>query len=97
MLCNIVPIYQRTKDLISRLYLTILGKETELLRFDCFDQRPHYHYGPEIKNEITYLDQTTSGNPIGWTIKNLRSRFPNRLERAGYEDIANLVQQPDQM
>jgi hypothetical protein len=20
------------------------------LRFDCFDQRPHYHYDPEDKN-----------------------------------------------
>ncbi|HSF31838.1 MAG TPA: hypothetical protein VLK82_15350, partial [Candidatus Tectomicrobia bacterium] len=26
------------------------GKETELLRFDCFDNRPHYHYEPEKKN-----------------------------------------------
>lgn len=23
------------------------GKEAELLRFDCFDTDPHYHYGPE--------------------------------------------------
>ena len=23
------------------------GEEVELLRFDCFDHEPHYHYGPE--------------------------------------------------
>ena len=24
----------------------INGKDEEILRFDCFDQHPHYHYGP---------------------------------------------------
>ena len=25
--------------------------EHELLRFDCFDHEPHYHYGPQKLNE----------------------------------------------
>ena len=64
------------------------GKETELLRFDCFDQVPHYHYGPENKNERYNLDKTTEGNPLGWTINQLRSNLPNMLKRAGYEELA---------
>jgi hypothetical protein len=65
------------------------GKEVEFLRFDCFDQKPHYHYGPEKKNERLYLDHTTAGNPVGWTLKQLRSRLPEMLKRAGYEDVAS--------
>ena len=65
----------------------VSGKETELLRFDCFDEQPHYHYGPDNKNEIQYMDPTTAGNPIGWTIRQLRERLVDMLKRAGYEEL----------
>ena len=44
------------------------GKRTELLRFDCFDKDPHYHYGPEGKNERLNLDCTAEGDPIPWVL-----------------------------
>jgi hypothetical protein len=65
------------------------GEEKELLRFDCFDQNPHYHYDPDGKNIRYELDKTTAGNPVGWTLKQLRTRLPEMLKKAGYEDIAN--------
>jgi hypothetical protein len=64
------------------------GALTELLRFDCFDQNPHYHYAPAGKNERYNMDKTTSGNPVGWTLKQLRTRLPEMLNKAGYEAIA---------
>jgi hypothetical protein len=67
---------------------TVEGKETELLRFDCFDNHPHYHYGPENKNIRIMLDPTVTGNPIGWTIAQLRSKLPTMLACAGYEALA---------
>jgi hypothetical protein len=67
---------------------TVDGKETELLRFDCFDNRPHYHYGPENKNIRIMLDPTVVGNPLGWTMAQLRSKLPAMLARAGYEALA---------
>jgi hypothetical protein len=63
-------------------------KKTELLRFDCFDQRPHYHYDPGDKNERFDLDKTTASNPIRWTMKQLRTRLPAMLTRAGYMTLA---------
>ena len=69
----------------------VYGRETELLRFDCFDVLPHYHYGPEKKNERHNLDVTTAGNPIGWTMTQLRERMPEMIVRAGYEDVANAL------
>jgi len=66
----------------------VAGKETEVLRFDCFDNRPHYHYGPENKNVRIMLDPTVAGNPVGWTMAQLRSKLPAMLARAGYEALA---------
>jgi hypothetical protein len=64
------------------------GKDTELLRFDCFDNHPHYHYGPEHKNVRIMLDPTVAGNPIRWTMTQLRHKLPTMLARAGYEPLA---------
>ena len=66
----------------------VAGKETELLRFDCFDNHPHYHYGPENTNVRVMLDPTVAGNPLGWTMAQLRSKLPAMLARAGYEALA---------
>ncbi len=65
------------------------GEEKELLPFDCFAQRPHYHYDPDGKNIRYDMDKTTAGNPVGWTLRQLRARLPEMLKKAGYEDIAN--------
>jgi hypothetical protein len=79
------------------------GKETELLRFDCFDNHPHYHYGPENKNVRIMLDPTVTGNPLRWTMTQLRSKLPAMLARAGYEELAlqidpsQLVQKLDEV
>ena len=42
----------------------VSGEEKELLRFDCFDQNPHYHYAPRERNERIPMDKTTAGNPV---------------------------------
>src|SRR5437763_485018 len=67
----------------------VSGAEKELLRFDCFDQSPHYHYAPLEKNERRDMDKTTAGNPVGWTLRQLRARLPEMLEHAGYGDVAS--------
>ena len=64
------------------------GQPTELLRFDCFDQRPHYHYAPAGVNQRWDMDKTTAGNPVNWTLKQLRSSLPAMLQQAGYAQIA---------
>lgn len=68
---------------------TVDGAMKELLRFDCFDQNPHYHYDPGDKNLRYDMDKTTAGNPVGWTLQQLRTRLPEMLKKAGFEDIAN--------
>ena len=62
--------------------------EHELLRFDCFDHEPHYHYGPQKRNERLMLDKTTAGDSLDWTLQQIRSRLPEMIERAGYPELA---------
>lgn len=64
------------------------GEEVELLRFDCFDHEPHYHYGPEKRNTRLMLDKTTEGDPLDWTLTQLNERLPEMVRRAGYDELA---------
>ena len=67
------------------------GKETTLLRFNCFDLERSYVYGPEKANKYCCMDPTVDGNPIGWSVKQLRQKLPDMLRAAGYEDVAHGV------
>src|SRR3984893_5315551 len=79
------------------------GKQTALLRFNCFDIERSYTYGPENPELTTpgrgggghgvrcQMDPITDGNPIGWTIQTLGRKLPQMLERAGYKGCAALT------
>src|SRR5438034_8251106 len=81
----------------------VAGKQTTLLRFNCFDFEKSYIYGPEntelevagpemlggaALTNLYRMDSTVDGNPIGWTIKTLSTKLPKMLQRAGYPAIA---------
>jgi hypothetical protein len=76
------------QGLMIQVFGDVDGKDTEILRFDCFDHAPHYHYGPENHNIRLPMDKTTAGNPVGWTLGQLRSNLPNMVKRSGYDDLA---------
>jgi len=67
------------------------GSETTLLRFNCFDIERSYIYGPEKKNKLCRMDHTVDGNPIGWTVKQLRKMLPEMVREAGYPEIASSI------
>ena len=76
------------QGLCVQVYSMVDGMDTEILRFDCFDQTPHYHYGPENHNIRLNMDKTTIGNPLGWTLSQIRDKLPTMVTRAGYDDLA---------
>ena len=80
------------QGLCLQVYAKIDDKDTEILRFDCFDQKPHYHYGPENHNIRLFMDKTTAGSPLGWTLGNIRHKLSAMVRRSGYEDLANSVE-----
>src|SRR5689334_3166287 len=67
------------------------GKDTALLRFNCFDLERSYVYGPEGLNRLCRMDPTVDGNPIGWSVKQIRTRLPDMLRRSRYDDVAQAV------
>src|SRR5262245_17425678 len=67
------------------------GKETTLLQFNCFDVERSYVYGPETVHKLCRMDPTVDGNPIGWSVKQLKRKLPDMLRAAGYEGLANKV------
>ncbi|MGH0032914.1 MAG: DUF7700 domain-containing protein [Myxococcota bacterium] len=62
----------------------------EYLRFDCFDEDPHYHYvsWKAKTNEMIHIDPVAEGDPLRWTLERLRTRLPQMLARAGAEHVA---------
>ena len=75
--------------LCIQIYADVDGHDTELLRFDCFREAPHYHYGPELGNERLMLDATAAGDPLDWLLERFeRGRLRPMIERAGYPNVA---------
>jgi hypothetical protein len=49
-----------------RIYGDVEDKPVQLLRFDCFETQPHFHYDPEGKNNQLRMDKTKVTDPITW-------------------------------
>jgi len=66
------------------------GDYHEALRFDCFDEDPHYHYvSRRVKmNDMIHLDPIADGDPLAWALERLRTRLAPMLERAGEPEAA---------
>jgi len=56
----------------------------ECLRFDCFDDDPHYHYvnWAEMRNEMIHLDPIAHGDALDWALKCIKERLPQMVDRA---------------
>jgi hypothetical protein len=71
-----------------RIYGDVEGKPVQLLRFDCFDQGPHFHYDPEGKNNQLRMDKTKVTDPIAWSMDYLRGNVASLVRIAGYGELA---------
>ena len=70
------------------------NEELEYLRFDCFDEDPHYHYVSYARrtNEMVHLDPAAHGDSLEWALDCIRTRLPQMLERAGGGELASQVE-----
>jgi hypothetical protein len=64
------------------------GKSVQLLRFDCFEHEPHFHYDPDGKNNRIFLNKARATDPIAWSIDYLRGNFTSLVRIAGYGPLA---------
>ncbi len=69
----------------------VMGTEDghEYLRFDMFEQGPHYHYIERSgeKQTIIDFDRVALGEMLPWTLHQLRTRLPEMLAHAGGADL----------
>jgi hypothetical protein len=66
------------------------AERIEHLRFDCFQEDPHYHYvsWKERFNHMLHLDPVADGDPLHWALERIRTRLPQMLTRAGAPELA---------
>jgi hypothetical protein len=76
-----------------RVYGDVEGKPVQLLRFDCFEQDPHFHYDPDGKNNLLRMDKANVSDPIAWSMDYLRGNVASLVRIAGYSNLANEVEE----
>lgn len=72
----------------------VLGTDDdhEYLRFDMFDEDPHYHYRPPAGEErIIGIDTVAVGDPVDWVLARLRERLTPMLVEAGGASLTDGV------
>ena len=77
--------------------VTTAGSEDagkRILRFDCFYKNPHYHVGASGgEREAHKMKDEGVEDPVRWTLDQLKTRFPSMVRQAGYEEIADRIDQ----
>jgi hypothetical protein len=76
--------------------ITTAGSEDEgkrILRFDCFYKNPHYHVGASDDRSTHKMKDEGVEDSVRWTLEQLKTRFPAMVKQAGYEEIAERIDQ----
>jgi hypothetical protein len=71
------------------LHIAGVDDAHEYLRFDMFEQEPHYHYIERSgeRQTIIEFDRVALGEMLPWALHQLRTRLPEMLAYAGGEDL----------
>jgi len=70
----------------------------EFLRFDVFDDDPHYHYVDTSgeANRVVAFDSVADGDMLPWVLDRLRTRLARMLEGADAAELSAQVATTDQ-
>jgi hypothetical protein len=72
--------------------LHVLGADDglERLRFDCFEQEPHYHYidHAQSANTVMRIDELAVGDPIEFSLACVEHHLPDMLGNCGVPALA---------
>ncbi len=77
-----------------RVYGDLDGRPVQLLRFDCFENDPHYHYAPDVLTDVhRKLNPQEVPDPVAWTLAQLSGNLVSMIRTAGYDAVADRVDQ----
>ena len=75
--------------------LHVLGADDGLehLRFDCFEQEPHYHYidQRDVGNTVVRIDELAVGDPIEFSLACVEQHLPDMLTNCNVPALADEV------
>ena len=72
----------------------------EYLRFDCFENEPHYHYIEQATgaNTVMRIDELAVGDPIDFSLACVEHHLADMLRHCGVAGLADEVaSQPDRV
>jgi len=72
------------------------GKENEaleVLRFDCFKKRPHFHSIGPTRNKLERIDKKAAPDPVRWTLSRIKSDLSSMIWKAGHRKLAKEIDQ----
>ncbi len=75
------------------IHVESIADDHEYIRFDAFDDDPHYHYVDKAAgtNTLVGFDVAAHGPVVPWVLSQLRHRLNPMLARAGAPHVAETV------
>jgi hypothetical protein len=72
------------------IHIESVADDHEYIRFDVFDDDPHYHYVDKAagSNQVIGFDTAAHGDMMQWAIEQVRGRLVPMLEAAGAAHVA---------
>jgi hypothetical protein len=64
-----------------------------ILRYDCFYNNPHYHIGATDDRSSHKMKDEGVEDPVRWTLDQLKTRLALMVKKAGYDEIADRIDQ----
>lgn len=87
-------------DFGATLHVCGAADGLEHLRFDCFENEPHYHYIEQASgaNTVVRIDELAVGDPLEFSLACVEHHLPDMLRHCGVADLADEVaRRPDQV
>jgi hypothetical protein len=83
----------RFDDFGATLHVCGTTDGLEYLRFDCFENEPHYHYIEPAAgaNVVVRIDELAVGDPIEFSLACVEHHLPDMLRNCGVAGLADVV------
>jgi hypothetical protein len=80
-------------DFGATLHVCGTADGLEHLRFDCFENEPHYHYIEQANgaNTVVRIDELAVGDPIEFSLSCVEHHLPDMLRHCGVAGLADEV------
>jgi hypothetical protein len=78
-------------DFGATLHVCGTADGLEYLRFDCFENEPHYHYiePTNSANTVVRIDEIAVGDPIDFSLACVERHLPDMLRNCGADALAD--------